>query len=292
MPRYKLTIAYDGTEFCGWQSQFPHADAVPASLALAPADAELANDRLARHGLTDERPRVELRTVQSVLQRAVHQVVREPVVISGASRTDSGVHAKGQVAAFNCSDEGGRTGGWPEERGTRALVRALNSRLPADVLVTSAEIVPPEFNPVLGATRKAYSYHIWTSQDRPLWNRRTVLHLWRDLHAEAMHEAAQALVGEHDFAAFAAQGHGRLTTVRTVFACTVRRVSPEYLVIDIIGSGFLWNMVRIIAGTLADIGAGTRSVAQIHEALRSGDRLHAGPTLPARGLCLEWIQYQ
>lgn len=305
MPRYKLTLAYDGTDFCGWQKQFPHQDAVPPALILpppeavdfAPHHAPPSHDDLNPRQISpavnaaDDRPRVELRTVQSVLERAVHHVVREPVVINGSSRTDAGVHAKGQVAAFTCSDAGGRTGGWPAERGTRALVRALNARLPSDVLVTSAEIVPPEFNPVLNAVSKAYSYHLWTSEDRPLWNRRTVMHLWRELSAEAMHDAAQAFVGEHDFAAFAAAGHGRLTTVRTVFACSVRRISPEYIIIDITGSGFLWNMVRIIAGTLVDIGAGKRTIDQIHQALRSGDRLHAGPTLPPTGLCLEWIKY-
>lgn len=309
MPRYKLTVAYDGTDFCGWQKQFPHGDAVPDKYVLRAdegvsgsiaggmaadvvTDAPLAGAQgSARLQTSEDRARVELRTVQSVLERAVQAVVREPVVIHGASRTDAGVHAKGQVAAFTCSDEGGRTGGWPAERGTRSLVRAVNSRLPDDVLVTSAEIVDPEFNPIIGATSKAYSYRIWTSEDRPLWNRRTVLHLWRELDDRAMDEAAQAIVGEHDFAGFAAAGHGRQTTVRTVFACRVRRESDREIVIDITGSGFLWNMVRIIGGTLVEVGAGKMNREDVEEVLRTGDRAKAGPTLPPTGLCLEWIRY-
>lgn len=333
MPRYKLTVAYDGTDFCGWQKQFPHEDAVPSRLVMSgegggtrrregreeTQDEEEASEN-ARDGEADvsglneeldegsrpsdqssrpsrlrvqdsDRPRVELRTVQSVLERAVQAVVRQPVVIHGASRTDAGVHAKGQVAAFTCSDEGGRTGGWPAERGTRSLVRAVNSRLPDDVLVTGAAIVDPEFNPITGATSKAYSYRIWTSEDRPLWNRRTVLHVWRELDDRAMDEAAQAIVGEHDFAGFAAAGHGRQTTVRTVFACRVRRESEREIVIDITGSGFLWNMVRIIGGTLVEVGAGKMNRGNVEEVLRTGERAKAGPTLPPTGLCLEWIRY-
>ena len=115
------------------------------------------------------RPRVELRTVQSVVERAVRHVVREPVVLHGASRTDAGVHARGQVGGFTCSDSGGRTGGWPIDRGTESLVRAINSRLPADVLIVNAAVVGDDFNPITDARRKAYSYAIWTGRDRPLW---------------------------------------------------------------------------------------------------------------------------
>jgi tRNA pseudouridine38-40 synthase len=330
MPRYKLTLAYDGTDFSGWQKQLPHQDSVPARLVMREDDEtqrregreEETQESQAHHGdaqgtsphahtshdssstesssrpsrlrdqsADDQRPRVELRTVQSVLERAVQHVVRQPVVIHGASRTDSGVHAKGQVAAFTCSDDGGRTGGWPAERGTRALVRAINSRLPSDVLITAADIVAPDFNPIIGATSKAYSYRIWTSEDRPLWNRRTVLHLWRDLDHLSMDNAARAFEGEHDFAAFAAAGHGRQSTVRTVFSCRVRRESPHELVIDITGSGFLWNMVRIISGTLVQVGLNRMSRQSVLDALASADRSKAGPTLPPTGLCLEWIKY-
>jgi tRNA pseudouridine38-40 synthase len=225
----------------------------------------------------DDRARVELRTVQAVVERAVRATVREPVVVMGASRTDSGVHARGQVAAFTCSDDGTRGIGWPADRGTQPLVRALNSRLPHDVLVLDAQAVAADFNPIQGARSKAYSYTIWNSPVRPLWERRTALHVWTPLDVARMNDAAGLLVGEHDFAAFAAAGHGRLSTVRTV--------------IDVVGSGFLWNMVRIIAGSLIEAGRARIDNDRIVEALRSGRRELAGPTVQPHGLCLEWIKY-
>lgn len=301
VPRYRLTIAYDGTDFCGWQKQFPHADAVPTAPRLEdPAEVEGAGGvaQAAAGEPGPDRPRVELRTVQGVVERAVRHVVREPVTLMGASRTDAGVHARGQVAAFTCSDGGGRTGGWPAERGVEALRRAINSRLPQDVLVLAAEEAEPGFDPIGGAVEKAYSYTIHNAPDRPLWERRTVLHVYNPLDAARMHDAAGLLVGEHDFAAFAAAGHGRLTTVRTVTSCAVRSeplgAGPEWarrVVIDISGSGFLWNMVRIVAGTLCEIGRGRIEAGAIGEALRTGVRAHAGPTLPPHGLRLEWIRY-
>jgi tRNA pseudouridine38-40 synthase len=244
----------------------------------------------------DDRARVDLRTVQEVVERAVRATVREPVIVMGASRTDSGVHARGQVAAFTCSDGDTRGIGWPADRGTEPLVRALNSRLPHDVLVLSAEPAAPDFNPIQGATSKAYSYTIWNSPVRPLWERRTALHIWSPLDIARMNDAARLLIGEHDFAAFAAAGHGRLSTVRTVFDCRVREeaagADARRIVIDVIGSGFLWNMVRIIAGTLVEAGRGRIGNDRILEALRTGRRELAGPTVQPHGLCLEWIKYQ
>lgn len=325
MPRYKLTIAYEGTDFCGWQKQFPHEDSVPTAPRMSaegePGDSgrgNMAHEHMATSHIDAPqgasgvatpdvapnvqcadvpcadvtRPRVELRTVQSVLDRALRYVIREPVAAAGASRTDAGVHAKGQVAAFTCSDTSGREGGWPESRGTETLCRALNARLPADVLVLKAEVVAPDFNPITNCESKGYSYTIWTGRDRSLWERRTALHIWHALDAEAMDRAARVIEGEHDFAAFAAAGHGRATTVRTVFSCRVRRVSEELIVMDISGNGFLWNMVRIIAGTLVEVGKGKMTEADIRAALETGDRRKAGPTLPPQGLCLEWIKYQ
>lgn len=296
MPRYKLTLAYDGTDFCGWQKQFPHEDAITdaprmSGAGSSPADSDGDSDQSGEE--MSGRPRVELRTVQSVLERAVQRVVHQPVAILGASRTDSGVHANGQVAAFSTiaeEDARGR-GGWPAERGTPALVRAINSRLPRDVLVTGAEVVADDFNPIGGAVSKGYSYTIWNAQERTLWDRRTSLHVWQTLDVDLMQAAAEALVGEHDFAAFAAAGHGRATTVRTVHGCTVRSVRDRLIRIEVSGSGFLWNMVRIIAGTLVEAGKARLTPDNIREALATGDRRKAGPTLPPHGLCLEWIRY-
>ncbi|MCW5764727.1 MAG: tRNA pseudouridine synthase A [Phycisphaeraceae bacterium] len=302
MPRYRLTLAYDGTDFCGWQKQEPPIE--------AGAHARAYGDDTPR--IDSARPdRVALRTVQGVVERAVRDVVRQDVELIGASRTDSGVHALGQVAAFTCGpgidpailpEPPGS--GWPVERGADRLAAALNSRLPDDVLVRAAALAPDDFDPVGGARAKGYAYTFWVSPARPLWSRRRVHHLWhpRGLDADAMNAAAAVLVGEHDFAAFAAAGHGRLSTVRTVFECRVESSAPpaddapggqpaRLVTIRVSGNGFLWNMVRIIAGSLMQVGLGQRSADDLRRALESRDRAQAGPTAPARGLCLEWINY-
>lgn len=300
MPRYRLTIAYDGTEFHGWQKQEPPDPDAPAPDPL---------------GGEVRRARIEMRTVQGVVERAVREVVREPVILLGASRTDAGVHARGQVAAFTCSDlaeeprpgAGGESGepratrtGWPAERGTEPLLRAINSRLPGDILVVAAAIAPRDFDPIGHAARKCYSYTFHVSRHRALWDRSFVHHLWTPHDEGRMAEAAAHVVGTHDFAAFAASGHGRLTTVRTVFACRVARQDDPnpmepgaYRIrMEIEGSGFLYNMVRIIAGTLADVGRGRIEPAEIPGIIAGADRRRAGPTMPPEGLCLEWIRYR
>jgi tRNA pseudouridine38-40 synthase len=257
----------------------------------------------------EDRPRVQLRTVQHVVERAVREIVREPVVLLGSSRTDAGVHARGQVAAFSCSGDeegepasqrvgdsagekaGGRHGGWPLSRGTDRLLHAVNGRLPGDVLVTAIEPVAPGFDPIGDTKAKAYSYTIHAARSRPLWDRRYVAHVWETLDHARMNEAAKRIVGEHNFAAFAAAGHGRLTTVRTVFDCSVTRTAEDRIRIDVSGSGFLYNMVRIIAGTLADVGRGRLGPEDVARVIESRDRRQAGSTMPPEGLCLEWIRY-
>ncbi|MBX3364812.1 MAG: tRNA pseudouridine synthase A [Phycisphaeraceae bacterium] len=285
MPRYALMIAYDGTNFCGWQKQEPPGDAagspaVPESKVL---------DRREGDG------RIVLRTVQEVVERAVREVVREPVVLLGASRTDSGVHARGQVAAFTTTPEGkGR--GWPSERGTEPLVRAINSRLPPDVMVLEAHAAPEGFDPIGDCTGKAYTYTVLLSEQRPLWSRRWVAHQRGVLDVAAMARGAKDLVGEHDFAAFAAAGHGRQTTVRRIVSVTVEE-GPSLLDagrevrMRFHGTGFLYNQVRIMAGTLVEIGRGKVEEGAIAEILASCDRSKAGPTMPPEGLCLERIWY-
>lgn len=285
MPRYKLTIAYDGTDFCGWQKQEP---------PIAQAEATGSGGHIDPTLTTTEPGRVALRTVQAIVERAVREVVREPVLLHGASRTDSGVHARGQVAAFTATDDPAmmaKGSGWPLERGTESLRRAINGRLPEDVVVMGAEPVAPNFDPIGHCTGKGYSYTMHASRERPLWDRRFVHQVWEPLEIEPMQVVAAELVGEHDFAAFAAAGHGRLSTVRRIDALTVTRVDAERVRIDISGSGFLWNMVRIVAGTLADAGRGRLDVDDVREALKTGDRRKAGPTFPASGLCLEWVRY-
>lgn len=323
MPRYKLTLAYDGTDFCGWQKQEPPADTdVRPDLVLPGVPSKPVVDaRPGGSGVAPSSPgsRIILRSVQEVVERAVRSVVGEPVIVLGASRTDAGVHARGQVAAFTCSDPGpdARDAGWPISRGLDRLAAAINARLPGDVVVVAAETVEPGFDPIGDCAAKGYAYTLHVGPTRPLFDRRYVHHVRPPLDADAMRRVAERIVGEHDFAAFARAGHGRESTVRTVFACRVTDADPaaassappgpagatggdpgdawvgagRRLRIEVSGSGFLHNMVRIIAGTLVEAGRGRLAPGDVDEALRTGDRRRAGPTLPPRGLCLEWVRY-
>ncbi len=331
MPRYKLTIAYDGTDFCGWQKQEPPDGSTPASLDENPDAATPAVHRAPFGEHTPQmesvrQGRIALRTVQGVLEQAVRGVIRQDPRLMGASRTDSGVHARGQVAAFTASPKGqpgedtsGGTAllpdgtvvrgiGWPAERGTERLILAINGRLPDDVRVLAAEVTEDDFDPIGDVESKAYRFTIVRSMQAPLWDRRYVYHVQRrePLDLAAMQSAAELLVGEHDFAGFAAAGHGRLTTVRTVLSCAVMREpvdagmaatgdvidEGERVRIDIAGTGFLWNMVRIIAGTLLEVGQHRRELDDVRQALATGNRRRAGATLGPQGLCLHWIKYR
>jgi tRNA pseudouridine38-40 synthase len=324
VPRYKLTIGYDGTDFHGWQTQLVTTELAVERSDMRGAVADAGSRTFPR---VHESGRVELRTVQSVVQQAVREVVREVVEVKGASRTDAGVHARGQVAAFTCTGEGGGRG-WPAERGTGPLVRAINSRLPDDVLVVGAEIVADAFEPISDCVSKGYSYTMHVAPDRGLWDRRYATHVWVPLDVEAMRAAALRIVGRHDFASFAATGHGRENTVRTVFGCEVssdeaterRRDGSERhkgteaqrhgagdrsrglsrsewgegrrVRIEVSGDGFLYNMVRIIAGTLVEVGRGRIAPDAIEGIIAGRDRRLAGPTMAPTGLCLEWVSYE
>lgn len=249
--RYKLTIAYDGSGFHGWQEQ-------------TGAD------------------QTHIRTVQQVVREAVQQVVRQPITLRGASRTDTGVHALGQVAQFDAEDVT-----VPLDR----MAMALNSRLADDVEIRSVEPVADHFDCIRDVVDKQYRYRIWNRTARPLGMRHMVYHCWVDLDVERMADAARRFVGEHDFAAFANAGHGRQSTVRTIFHCEIQTPADGEIDLVIRGGGFLYNMIRIIAGTLIEIGRGHWSPDRVDELLVSGDRQSSGPTLPPNGLCLEWIKY-
>ncbi|MDG2424047.1 MAG: tRNA pseudouridine(38-40) synthase TruA [Phycisphaerales bacterium] len=254
MPRYALTIAYDGTDFHGWQKQHP----------------------------PDSEP---LRTVQGLLEAAVEELIREPVHVLGASRTDSGVHAEGQVACFNS----------PREFDPKVLPAALTSRLPEDVQVRTAWEVDDAFNPIGDAISKGYRYRLaharLTANMRPLFDRHVTSWCAGELDLQAMKRAACDFIGEHDFASMTRVRHNRETTVREVFDCTVEEDGDQRLVIDVSGSGFLWNMVRIIAGTLVEVGEGRIDPTSIPDIIASGDRQRSGRTMPPEGLCLMWIRF-
>lgn len=278
MPRYALTVAYDGTDFHGWQKQDPPAR---ASNPDAPEHA----------GKPPLQPSGALRTAQGELERAVRIAIREQVNVLGASRTDAGVHAIGQTAVFSSEPMPNKGVGWPAERGTDSLRKAINSKLPEDLVVTDARIVHDDFCPIGDCVSKGYVYRFHTGPNRPLFNRTTVHHVWKPLDLTAMQETVVPLIGEHDFAGFATAGHGRATTVRTILDASVERESDDVIALRVSGTGFLWNMVRIIAGTVLDAGLGKEGATRVERALASGIRQDAGPTAPACGLCLEWIKY-
>ena len=244
--RICLRLAYEGTRYSGWQVQ-------------------------------PGRP-----TVQGVVTEAIRLVSGESVRVQGASRTDAGVHALAQMAAFS-STSGLGAADW---------ARAINAHLPEDVLVLAACEVDPAFEPVVAAVRKRYRYRIHDAACRPLFDRRFVWR-WRGrLDEDLMRAAAPALVGEHDFTSFEATPSTRLSKVRTIHAVHVSRQSgPDDAAgaevrIDVEGNGFLHNMVRIIAGSLVMVGAGRRPVEWLAAALAARSRPAAGPTAPPEGLLL------
>jgi len=254
MPRFRLKIAYDGTDFHGWQRQEPK-DAPP------------------------------LRTVQGVVELAVAELIGQRVDVVGASRTDTGVHAIGQVAAFTADVR------VPVER----LANAISARLPRDVQVVEAERTHDGFNPIGDARSKCYRYTIeHTSHPHnpwPLFDRNLVFATPHTLDLDRMQRAAAVLVGTHDCASFTQIDHGRTTTVRSVYDCIVRSPAPRRVEIEIAASGFLYNMVRIVAGTLFEAGRGRIEPSDMAAIRDARDRTGAGPTLPPQGLCLRWIWY-
>jgi tRNA pseudouridine38-40 synthase len=259
LTRYKLTIAYRGTAYHGFQKQ-----ATPPNWV----------GKLPAAGMG-------IPTVQQTLEQAVAEVVKHPVVTVGSSRTDAGVHAKGQVVHFD-SDKSAIP--------LANLKRAVNARLPGDIAVRAAELVPPTFDAIKSTVRKRYQYAVWNAPERSVFGSDLYFHRWHKMKPDRMREAAAALVGEHDFSAFVRPGHGRESTVRTVFGIDVTQRGP-LLVIGFEGSGFLWNQVRIMAGTLIEVGMCLREVGSVAEALASKDRRQAGRTAPPHGLYLHWIQF-
>jgi tRNA pseudouridine38-40 synthase len=258
MPRYKLTILYRGSRYHGWQTQ----PALPGYTGDVPA---------AGRGIP---------TIQETLSRAIGQVVGHPVSLRGSSRTDAGVHAKGQIVHFDTTQQN-----IPAE----GLRRAVNHKLPGDILIRELQQVGPRFDAIRSTLSKRYQYFIWNSHDRPVFFNDLAWHRWQELDTAAMAKAAEAFVGEHDFASFARPGHGREHTVRTILSCDLSVRLPK-LVIGIEGTGFLWNMVRIIVGTLVQVGLGRFTPEDMRKMLEAKDRAASGPTAPPHGLYLQWIR--
>jgi tRNA pseudouridine38-40 synthase len=258
--RYKLTIAYRGTRYHGWQAQ-----------------------PLLQNYTGTTPPRGQgVPTVQETLTRTLAGVLGHPLILSGSSRTDRGVHAKGQVAHLDTDKT---------QIPIEGLRRAVNHRLPPDIIIRSIEPVIDAFDAVRSTSHKRYQYVIWNDPDRPLFFDDLAWHRWFDLDTDRMHAAARFFVGEHDYVSFAKPGHGRAHTVRTIHDCSVSRRGPR-IVIGVEGRGFLWNMVRIMVGTLAHVGLGKHPPEAIRDMLLARDRTAAGPTAPAHGLYLQWIRFK
>ncbi|HTL29316.1 MAG TPA: tRNA pseudouridine(38-40) synthase TruA [Tepidisphaeraceae bacterium] len=253
-----MVLSYRGSNYHGWQSQ----PALPSYKGDAPAEGE------------------GIPTIQETLRKAIISVVGHPINLVGASRTDAGVHAKGQFAQFDTE---------MVQIPLNGMRMAINSRLPSDILVRSIQPMPANYDVIRWVSSKRYQYAIWNAADRPVFFADLAWHRWHALDIDAMQRAAKLFVGEHDFASFARPGHGRTNTVRTIFGCDVSFHRPR-LVIGIEGTGFLWNMIRIMVGTLVEIGMGRYAPESITEMLEAKNREAAGPTAPPHGLYLQWIK--
>lgn len=244
LKRVKLIVAYDGTNYHGWQVQ-PNGE-----------------------------------TIEGILNRTLSSLLGENIVVTGASRTDAGVHSMGNVAVFDTKSR------IPAEK----ISYALNQRLPEDIVVQKSEEVPSDFHPRHCDSRKTYEYRILNREfPLPMYRNNTYF-CYRKLDLEKMQQAAEYLKGEHDFKSFCATAAVVETTVRTIYELTVSR-QEDIITIRVTGNGFLYNMVRIIAGTLLQAGMGMIEPEEIKTILAAKDRSTAGPTAPAQGLTMIGIEY-
>lgn len=264
MRTLSLTLAYDGSQFVGWQVQ-------PSG-----------------------------RSVQAVVEKALRRLTGETIRIRAAGRTDSGVHALGQVISFSTASS----------IPTARFPQALQTHLPEDITVRSARDVPESFHATYSAVGKQYRYVIYNGRRMLPFLRHYAFPYRGPLDVAAMHDAAQAFLGTHDFRSFETQWPNKATSVRTVTACSVRRTGgwrvwapgplevstpdhpQDFLCLDIAADGFLYNMVRAIAGTLLKVGQGRWTGSNIERIIAAGDRRQAGETAPACGLYLVQVFYE
>lgn len=245
MKRVKLVVAYDGTNYHGWQVQ--------------------------DNGIT----------IEEVLNRTISELVQEDIKVIGASRTDAGVHACGNVAVFDTESR------IPGDK----FSFALNQRLPEDIRIQESCEVDADFHPRYADTVKTYEYNILNRRFELPTKRLYAVFCYYPMDIERMNQAAAYLVGEHDFKSFCSAGAQVQTTVRTIYAVNVTK-ADDMVHIRITGNGFLYNMVRIIAGTLMQVGTGLMEPEQVKEILEARDRSKAGPTAVAKGLTLVEIRYE
>lgn len=239
----------------------------------------LAYDGTAYHGWQRQADGIE--TIQGRLEALLGRIVGHPVNLHGAGRTDAGVHAQGQTANFRTTNLSIPLDG---------LRKAVNARLPEDIVVRSVSRVADDFHASLSAVGKTYRYRIGVGSQRPAALGHRTYRYWRPLDAQRMADAAVQLIGEHDFAGFASAGDERESTVRTIYRCAVAEQDAE-IHVSVQGNGFLYNMVRNIVGTLVEIGRGHWPVERVGQILTSCDRRDAGPTAPACGLSMICVHY-
>ena len=218
-------------------------------------------------------------TLQGKLETALSRILEEPIEISGSGRTDAGVHARGQVANFHTESN----------MSAAEILANLRRYLPEDIGIYSCKDVSPRFHARLNAKEKTYRYRIWNSDAPCVFERRYVAVMPEALDLESMRATAEKLVGEHDFSAFCGNPKFKKSTVRYIRSIDIRREGGE-VVLEYTGNGFLHNMVRILTGTLVEVGRGERSADSI-PALFGGKRADAGFLAPAQGLCLMEVYY-
>ncbi|MDD6058030.1 MAG: tRNA pseudouridine(38-40) synthase TruA [Clostridiales bacterium] len=245
MKRVRLIVAYDGTNYRGWQVQ--------------------------PNGIT----------IEEVLNRHLSELLGEKIIVTGASRTDSGVHSLGNVAIFDTESR------MPGEK----ISFALNQRLPEDIVIQNSCEVPDDWHPRYQVSKKTYEYRILNRSFRMPTRRLDTYFYHYPLDVDKMRQAAAYLVGEHDFKSFCAVGAQVRSTVRTIYSCEVGK-ADDVITIRMTGNGFLYHMVRIIAGTLLRVGAGEWEPEKIEEILSAKNRAAAGPTAPAHGLTMIGIVYE
>lgn len=220
-------------------------------------------------------------TVQGRLEAALSRILNAPVEVAGSGRTDAGAHAMGQVASFHADTQAS----------CEAILRALRAQLPQDIGAISLSEAAPRFHARLNASRKTYVYRVWNSDAPDVFARRYRYRVTEPLDTAAMQRAAALFLGEHDFAAFTSDKRPKKSTVRRIDRFTVTRDGAE-LCFTVTGNGFLYNMVRILVGTLLEIGQGRRTAASVQALLEGGRREEAGYTVPAHGLCLMEVCYE
>lgn len=245
---YRIRVEYEGTRYNGWQRQDSTGN-----------------------------------TIQGKLEQVLSRMVDCPIEIQGAGRTDSGVHAKGQIANFHLNPP-------HSEKAPREIMAYMNLYLPEDIRITNIAVVPERFHSRLNAKGKIYQYRIWNSDKADVFERRLVYTLEDRLDVKAMKEAAVFFVGTHDFIAFCTNKNKKKSTIRTIESVEIETMGDE-IRITYRGNGFLYHMIRIMTGTLIEVGLGKRKPSDITGILEGRNRADAGELIPGNGLVLVEVLY-